>query len=122
MSNFLVNSPAVVIVAIAGFFAITALIVAKFCSLTHKTAEANHNTAYECGFESTKLYNFITEKNKAISLYLILELAFVWMLSCVATAIACSELCSKNIVNFLALMCLFILMLSTKYVFCTIPR
>jgi len=81
--NLFTDTPAIFIVAIAGVFAIGALVISKFCSFAHKDIKTQQYSAYECGFDAVQLDVFVSEKNYAISVYLLLELLLFWLLSCV---------------------------------------
>lgn len=115
MSSDYFNSPAVVVIIVAGIFAISALLISKFCSFFRAPSSIRRSTAYECGFEADKLHNFVSEKNHIISIYLLLELAFAWMLACAVLVIACSGCCTKHVIELIALLLCFLMILGSKY-------
>ncbi|MBQ3945935.1 MAG: hypothetical protein II670_10070 [Alphaproteobacteria bacterium] len=116
MSDLFTNHPAIFIVAIAGVFAVGALVISKFCSFAHREAKTTQSSAYECGFEAVKIDTFVSEKNYAISVYLLLELLFVWLLSCVAICVTHINRCDKYVISLTALLLSFCMVLGARYV------
>ena len=117
MHSLFTAAPAVFIVAIAGVFAIGALVISKFCSFAHREIKNEPISAYECGFGSIKLDVFVSEKNYAISVYLLLELLFVWLLSCVAICVTQSHNFDKCVVSLMALLLSLCMALGARHVF-----
>lgn len=84
-------------IAVAGIFSMAAVIVSRICEIIseRKTPRTNHpKDGYECGFERNHLqgFTFVSEKKALISIYLILELAFIWILACVMINITAKDL------------------------------
>lgn len=72
----------VVVVGLACAFPVLALLISYFCQKLVPGAPRKLGS-YECGFTSTSLPRYISEKSFAVSLYLITELAFTLLLACV---------------------------------------
>ena len=117
MHSLFTAAPAVFIVAIAGVFAIGALVISKFCSFVHRGIKNEPTSAYECGFGAVKLDGFVSEKNYAIFVYLLLELLFAWLLSCVAICVTQSHNFDKCVVSLIALLLSFCMALGARHVF-----
>lgn len=108
MSNLCTDAPAVFIVVIAGVFALCALIISKFCSFSiRRKFKSQTPSAYECGFNSAHLHTFFAEKSPVISIFLLSELLFFWLLSCVTVV-------HSHFVSIYAIALIFFLFLSAR--------
>lgn len=83
-------------IAVAGMLSIVAVIVSKICEIVfmRKTKGLDPRNGYECGFERNHLqgFTFVSAKKALISIYMILELAFIWILACVMINITAQDL------------------------------
>ena len=81
-------SLATIIIAVAGGVSILALMTSKFFLVLARKDVSGKNVGskYECGFDGkvSQKFNYVTEKSFVVSLYLVLELSFVWLLACYA--------------------------------------
>lgn len=118
MCNLFANAPAIFIVAIAGGFALCALIISKLCSFGfRRNFKSPVSSAYECGFEANKLRVFFSEKSYVISVFLLFELLFTWLLSCVPICIMPDIRLDRCIVILPALLLSLFIALGTKHIF-----
>ena len=93
----------VVIVAVAGSMSLFALIISRLCE-TFVKAGKHSSGKYECGFKSEGLPHYTSDKNQVISIYLLLELFVVLILTCVALNISNTTVIKTAVLSF-ALVC-----------------
>ncbi len=75
-------SQPVIVFGVACVFPVLALLASYLCQKLVPSAPRKVE-AYECGFVPTILPGYVSEKNFAVSLYLITELALALLLACV---------------------------------------
>lgn len=80
-------SKSAIIILVSGAIAIVALLFSRFLSFfKHRNCLDSKPQlyGYESGFEAdlTRCFHYITEKNQFVAVYLVLEMAIVWLLTC----------------------------------------
>lgn len=80
------------IIAGAGIVAIVSVLLSGLIQIWNRRAWKSE-TKYECGFRGIidMRTEFITEKSARVAIYLVVEMAIMWLLFCTALQIADSE-------------------------------
>jgi NADH:ubiquinone oxidoreductase subunit 3 (subunit A) len=72
------------VILLAGAMAVCALLISKVTALLPRDGSTRECGSYECGFDgsSDTEFVYIHEHNGAVSLFMVIELAMLWLLVC----------------------------------------
>jgi NADH:ubiquinone oxidoreductase subunit 3 (subunit A) len=104
------------VILLAGFVAVCALLVSKVTELLSKTSSSGNCSSYECGFDgsSNSEFVYVHEHNSAASLFVVAELAMLWLLICCTFCVTYSAHFGNFSTKILALILVVLLRVMAK--------